>query len=139
VLTLSADGTRLTGTRSQGGFPPQSAWNLTRSDGASKKAASLDPFADVSGIYRPDNGFEELKLRQVGNRITAEIGTNGSTLEGEREGNKIIFIFSYSRTGYGFKSGHGQFTISPDGKRLSGFRSKGGFPPNSSWNFSRTN
>ncbi|MDH3763274.1 MAG: protein kinase, partial [Gammaproteobacteria bacterium] len=138
VLKLSADGKRLTGIRSQGGFPPQSTWNLTRSDGAPRTSAPLEPFADVSGVYRPDNGFEDLKLRQTGNRIKGEIGTNGSTLEGEREGNKIIFIFSYSRTGYGFKNGHGEFTVSADGKRLNGFRSKGGFPPNSSWNLSRS-
>ena len=137
VLTLSADGKRLIGTRSQGGFPPEATWNLTRAGDARQKAVPLDPFTDVSGVYAPDDGFEELELQQTGSMITGIIGTNGSTLEGTRKGNRISFVFSYSRTGYGFKDGRGQFTISPDGKRLTGSRSQAGFAPNSSWNLSR--
>jgi serine/threonine protein kinase len=113
------------------------AVNITQSDDTSQKTAPLDPFADVSGVYAPDNGFEQLKLQQTGNRIKGTIGTNGSTLEGRREGNKITFVLNYSRTGYGFKEGYGEFTIGPDGKYLTGSRSKAGFPPNSSWNLSR--
>ncbi len=138
VMTLSADGKRLTGTRSQGGFPPGTVWKLTRSDGAPRKAAALNPLTDASGVYSPDDGFEDLKLQQTGNKIKGTIGTNGSTLEGRREGNTITFAFNYSRTGYGFKNGHGQFTISADGRRLTGSRNGAGFRPNSSWNLRRT-
>ena len=113
------------------------AVNTTLSDDKSRKTASMNPFADVSGVYAPDDGFEELKLQQTGNTIKGIVGTNGSTLEGRREGNKIIFVLNYSRTGYGFKEGYGEFTIGPDGNRLTGFRSKAGFPSNSSWNLSR--
>jgi len=113
------------------------AVNITQSDDTSKKTTPLDPFTDVSGVYTPDDGFEQLKLQQTGNRIKGTIGANGSTLEGRREGNKITFVLNYSRTGYGFKEGYGEFTIGPGGKRLTGSRSKAGFPPNSSWDLSR--
>ena len=99
--------------------------------------AARNPFANVSGRYRPDEGFEALTLLQVGNRISGEIGTRGSTIEGRRNGNKITFVLKYSRTGYGFKEGFGEFTISADGRRLTGYRSEAGFPPNSAWNFTR--
>ena len=99
--------------------------------------AARDPYGNVSGSYRPEEGFEELTLVQIGNRVSGEVGTRGSTIEGRREGDKISFVLKYSRTGYGFKEGFGQFTISADGRRLTGFRSEAGFPPNSTWNFRR--
>ncbi|MEM7561671.1 MAG: protein kinase [Pseudomonadota bacterium] len=136
---VSADGMRLTGVRSLGGFPKNSEWNLTREIPA--KSAPVDKpqnlYDDISGIFVPDEGFEDLEITQKGNKITAKIGTDQSTLKGTRKGNTITFTFNYSRTGYGYKDGYGKFVISPDGKRLNGVRSLGGFPKNSVWNLSR--
>ena len=150
---ISADGNRLVGSRFKGGFPQRSAWNLTRGGIAStaqstaqtasipepevKTATSSAAANNLAGTYVPDEGFEDLKLQQRGNKITGTIGTNGSTIRGTLEGNQITFVFNYSRTGYGFRDGYGKFTVSADGKRLVGTRSKAGFPVNSSWNLTR--
>ena len=135
---ISPDGNRLTGSRYRGGFPNRTAWNLTRDRkiNAAKNTAASSAL-NVSGTYAPDEGFEYLELVHNGNKIKGSIGNNGSTLEGTIDGNHIEFTFRYSRTGYGFKDGVGEFTVSADGKRLTGSRFKGGFAKRTAWNFTK--
>ena len=147
---VSDDGNRLVGSRFKGGFPERTPWNLTRSDAAKPVKKSVQPVAvaesgpdsgssgiNLTGTYEPDEGFEEVVLKQTGNKISGTIGTNGSTINGTLKGNTLSFVFNYSRTGYGFKDGYGKFKIKADGSRLIGTRSKAGFPKNSSWNLTR--
>lgn len=136
-LEIRNQGKRLVGKRSDLGIFPDDNWGLTRIEGAITASGAQDYFADLSGVYLPDEGYEDLVIFQNGNKIRGEIGTNGSTLEGTRRGNKITFVMKYSITGYGFQDGYGQFIVSADGKRLSGTRSKAGFKKNSSWNLTR--
>ncbi|MEM7207851.1 MAG: protein kinase [Pseudomonadota bacterium] len=135
-FTLDSSG-RLSGFRSEGGFDYNTPWNLTRNSSAKTKSADSSLFKNLSGTYKPDEGFEYLVLKQTGNKIKGEIGTEGSTLSGERNGNVITFKMQYSKTGYGHKPGFGEFSISADGKRLTGKRSKAGFADNSPWNLTR--
>ncbi len=138
-LTLSDDGQSLSGNRFKGGFAVRTAWNLKRV-GDMEKSGSNSPvnlFSDLTGMFIPDEGFEELVLIQKGNKIKGTIGRNGSTFSGTRKGNTISFVFNYSRTGYGFKDGYGKLMINNDGSRLTGTRSSAGFPKNSSWNLTR--
>ncbi len=102
-----------------------------------QQAAASGLFDDLTGTYRPDEGFEDLKLTQTGDKVKGIIGSQGSTLEGTRKGNRITFVFRYSPTGFNFKDGFGRFNISADGRRLTGTRSRGGFPGNSQWNLTR--
>ncbi len=138
-LIISADEQSLIGSRYKGGFAVRTVWSLKRVV-EQKKPGNTSPvglFANLTGVFVPDEGFEELKLVQKGNKIKGTIGTNGSTFTGTRKGNTISFVFNYSRTGYGFKDGYGKLTISKDGSRLTGTRNKAGFPKNSRWRLTR--
>ena len=134
-FAVSADGNRLTGTRKGGAFTRESTWNLTRADQSQKKVAKSN--STLTGTFVPDEGFEDLVLKQSGNKVTGFIGTNQSTFEGHVEGNRLVFTFMYSKTGYGHRKGSGEFVISADGNRLSGTRKGGSFPANSPWNLTR--
>ena len=104
---------------------------------AKQRQAAAAGAINLNGTYTPDQGLEELVLTQTGNRIKGTIGTNGSTLEGLITGNRVEFIFNYSRTGYGFKEGTGEFTISDNGSRLVGSRYQGGFAQRTPWRLTR--
>ncbi len=95
---------------------------------------------DISGRWVDDR--DQIDIKQSGNIITAEIGNNGSSLSGTREGDVIMFTLIYklssgrSGGGRGRKS-IGELRINSDGTRLTGTRSGGAFRKDSEWILTR--
>lgn len=147
-FTVSSDGNKLTGLLRGGGLAEGKQWIFHKVQGAQKtqnrqttqqpqKSISRAVSSKLAGSYMPDDSDEVLVLALDGKRVKGRIGQLGSTLSGEISGNKINFTFMYTKTGYSLSKGTGVFTISSDGKRLSGIRNNGRFSPGSSWNLTK--
>ena len=87
---------------------------------------------DISGRWVDDR--DQVDIKQSGNNITAELGINGSSLSGTRNGDVITFtlIYKYAEQRGGRKS-EGELKINSDGTRLTGTRSGGAFRKGSEW------
>ena len=81
---------------------------------------------DISGRWVDDR--DQIDIKQNGDVITGEIGINGSSLSGTRNGDVITFtlIYKYSEQRGGRKS-EGELKINSEGTRLTGTRSGGHF------------
>lgn len=99
-------------------------------------AAVLDEHSayngDITGRWVDDR--DQIDFKQNGNTITGEIGVNGSSFSGTRNGDVITFtlIYKYSE-GRGGRKSEGKLNINSDGTRLTGTRSGGAFRKNSEW------
>jgi len=87
---------------------------------------------NISGRWVDDR--DQVDIKQDVNKITGEMGINGSRLNGTINGDVITLTFKYraSERGVG-RDGVGELKISSDGTRLTGTRSGGGFRKNSEW------
>ena len=94
--------------------------------------------ADISGRWVDDR--DQVDIKQEGNIITGNIGVNGSSLSGTRNGDLITFTLTYkmSERGGGRKS-EGELKINSDGTGLTGTRSGGAFRKGSEWVLTREN
>lgn len=93
--------------------------------------------ADISGRWVDDR--DQVDFKQSGDTVTAEIGINGSSLTGTRNGDVITFTLIYranARRGTGRKS-EGELKINSDGTMLTGTRSGGAFRKDSKWVLTR--
>jgi hypothetical protein len=93
---------------------------------------------DISGRWVDDR--DQVDIKQSGNTITGEIGINGSSFTGTRNGDVITFTLIYKmvETRGGRKS-EGELKINSDGTRLTGTRSGGAFRKDSAWILEREN
>ena len=91
---------------------------------------------DISGRWVDYR--DQIDIKQNGNIITGEIGINGSSLSGTRNGDLITFslIYKYAEQRGGRKS-EGELKINSDGTRLTGTRSGGAFRKGSEWILTR--
>ena len=91
---------------------------------------------DLSGRWVDDR--DQTDIKQNGNIITGEIGVNGSSFSGTRNGDVITFtlIYKYSE-GRGGRKSEGELKINSDGTRLTGTRSGGAFRKDSEWILTR--
>ena len=91
---------------------------------------------DISGRWVDDR--DQIDIKQNGDVITGEIGINGSSLSGTRNGDVITFtlIYKYSEQRGGRKS-EGELKINSDGTKLIGTRSGGAFKKGSEWILTR--
>jgi len=92
---------------------------------------------DISGRWVDD--LDQVDIKQKGDIVTGDIGVNGSSFTGTRNGDVITFTLVYRMDmmrGNGRKS-EGQLQINSDGTMLSGTRSGGAFRKNSKWVLTR--
>jgi hypothetical protein len=93
--------------------------------------------ADISGRWVDDR--DQVDIKQSGDTVTGEIGINGSSFTGPRNGDVITFTLIYrnnARRGTGRKS-EGELKINSDGTMLTGTRSGGAFKKDSKWVLTR--
>jgi hypothetical protein len=93
--------------------------------------------ADISGRWVDDR--DQVDIKQSGDTVTGEIGINGSSFTGTRNGDVITFTLIYkndARRGNGRKS-EGELKINSDGTMLTGTRSGGAFKKDSQWLLTR--
>jgi len=91
---------------------------------------------DISGRWIDDR--DQVDIKQSGNAITAEIGINGSSLSGTRNGDVITFTLIYKHAEQrGGRKSEGELKINSDGTRLTGTRSGGAFRKGSEWILTR--
>jgi len=98
------------------------------------QAASVD---DISGRWVDDS--DQVDIKQSGDLVTGEIGVNGSSFTGTRDGDVITFTLIYrhdARRGGGRKS-EGELKLNSDGTILTGTRSGGAFRKDSKWVLTR--
>jgi len=99
---------------------------------------------DISGRWVDDR--DQIDIEQQGNVVTGEIGVDGSTFTGTRNGDvitiKLNYILSSGRvskdhglidSGRMGRKSIGELKINSDGTRLVGTRSGGAFPQDSEW------
>ena len=101
------------------------------------RGAQADSNVDISGRWVDD--LDQVDIKQSGDIVTGEIGVNGSSFTGTRNGDVITFTLIYrnnARRGTGRKS-EGELKINSDGTMLSGTRSGGAFKKNSKWVLTR--
>ncbi|MFA9419341.1 MAG: hypothetical protein ACERLB_04265 [Gammaproteobacteria bacterium] len=94
---------------------------------------------DISGRWVDDR--DQVDIKQSGDVVTGDIGINGSSFTGTRNGDVITFNLVYrnnARRGVGRKS-TGELMINSDGTRLTGTRSGGAFKKGSKWVLTREN
>jgi hypothetical protein len=92
---------------------------------------------DISGRWVDDR--DQVDIKQSGDTVTGEIGINGSSFTGPRNGDVITFTLIYrnnARRGTGRKS-EGELKINSDGTMLTGTRSGGAFKKDSKWVLTR--
>jgi hypothetical protein len=92
--------------------------------------------ADISGRWVDDR--DQVDIKQSGDTVTGEIGINGSSFTGPRNGDVITFTLIYRNNsrGGGRKS-KGELKINSDGTMLTGTRSGGAFKKDSKWVLTR--
>ena len=95
---------------------------------------------DISGRWVDDR--DQVDIKQSGNTVTGEIGINGSSFTGTRNGDVITFTLIYKmssgRSGGGIgRKSEGELKINSDGTRLTGTRSGGAFRKDSEWILTR--
>ncbi len=93
---------------------------------------------DISGRWVDER--DQIDIKQKGNIVTGDIGVNGSSFTGTRNGDVITLtlIYKYSE-GRGGRKSVGELTINSDGSKLTGARSGGAFRKNSEWILTREN
>jgi opacity protein-like surface antigen len=93
---------------------------------------------DISGRWVDDR--DQIDIKQKGNQVTGDIGVNGSSFNGIRDGDLLTLkiIYKVSERGDGRKS-EGELKISSDGTTLTGTRSGGEFRKGSEWVLTREN
>ena len=99
--------------------------------------AHAAPNVDISGRWVDDR--DQVDIKQSGDVVTGEIGVNGSSFTGTRNGDVITFSLIYrydARRGSGQKS-TGELMINSDGTMLTGTRSGGKFKKGSKWVLTR--
>jgi hypothetical protein len=92
--------------------------------------------ADISGRWVDDR--DQVDIKQSGDTVTGDIGINGSSFTGPRNGDVITFTLIYRNNsrGGGRKS-EGELKINSDGTMLTGTRSGGAFKKDSKWVLTR--
>ena len=89
---------------------------------------------DLTGRWGDDWTLYDIK--QNGNKITAVVGTNDSSLEGTIEGNVISVTFERRRGDMRegpTRKGVGELKINSDGTKLTGTKSGAGFRKGTEW------
>lgn len=92
---------------------------------------------DISGRWIDD--LDQVDIKQSGDIVTGDIGVNGSSFTGTRNGDVITFTLIYrydARRGNGRKS-EGELKINSAGTMLTGTRSGGAFKKDSKWVLTR--
>ena len=91
---------------------------------------------DISGRWVDDR--DQVDIKQKGDLVTGDIGVNGSSFTGTRNGDLITLtlIYRYADSPGGRKS-TGELNINSDGTRLTGTRSGGAFKKGSEWVLTR--
>ena len=92
---------------------------------------------DISGRWVDDR--DQIDIKQSGDIVTGDIGVNGSSFTGTRNGDVITLNLIYrfdARRGDGRKS-TGELMINSDGTMLTGTRSGGAFKKDSKWVLTR--
>ena len=91
---------------------------------------------DISGRWVDDR--DQIDIKQKGNIVTGDIGVNGSSFTGTRNGDVITLtlIYKISERSGGRKS-VGELKINSDATRLTGTRSGGAFRKDSEWVLTR--
>jgi len=99
--------------------------------------ARAAPDVDISGRWVDDR--DQIDIKQKGDVVTGDIGVNGSTFTGTRNGNVITLtlIYRYNIQRGGGRKSTGELVINSDGTRLTGTRSGGAFKKNSEWVLTR--
>ncbi len=92
---------------------------------------------DISGRWVDD--LDQVDIKQSGDLVTGDIGVDGSSFTGTRNGDVITFTLIYRNNdgrGTGRKS-EGELKINSDGTMLTGTRSGGAFKKDSKWVLTR--
>ena len=93
---------------------------------------------DISGRWVDER--DQIDIKQKGNIVTGDIGINGSSFTGTRNGDVITLTLIYKNSeGRGGRKSVGELTINSDGTKLTGTRSGGAFRKNSEWILTREN
>jgi len=91
---------------------------------------------DISGRWVDDR--DQIDIKQKGNLVTDDIGVNGSSFTGTRNGDVITLTLIYKYVeGRGGRKSVGELKINSDATRLTGTRSGGAFRKNSEWVLTR--
>lgn len=91
---------------------------------------------DISGRWVDDR--DQIDIKQKGNIVTGDIGVNGSSFTGTRNGDVITLTLIYKYVeGRGGRKSVGELKINSDATRLTGTRSGGAFRKNSEWVLTR--
>jgi len=91
---------------------------------------------DISGRWVDER--DQIDIKQKGNIVTGDIGINGSSFTGTRNGDVITLTLIYKNSeGRGGRKSVGELTINSDGTKLTGTRSGGAFRKNSEWILTR--
>jgi len=91
---------------------------------------------DISGRWVDER--DQIDIKQKGNIVTGDIGINGSSFTGTRNGDVITLTLIYKNSeGRGGRKSVGELTINSDGTKLTGTRSGGAFRKNSAWVLTR--
>ena len=91
---------------------------------------------DISGRWVDER--DQIDIKQNGNIVTGDIGVNGSSFTGTRNGGVITLTLIYKNSeGRGGRKSVGELTINSDGSKLTGTRSGGAFRKNSEWVLTR--
>ena len=98
-------------------------------------AGSADT-VDISGRWVDER--DQIDIKQKDNIVTGDIGVNGSSFTGTRNGDVITLTLIYKFSeGRGGRKSVGELTINSDGTKLTGTRSGGAFQKNSEWVLTR--
>jgi hypothetical protein len=107
-------------------------FNLTTTIQDAQAASNVD----ISGRWVDDR--DQVDIKQSGDTVTGEIGINGSSFTGIRNGDVITFTLVYKLSEQrGGRKSEGELKINSDGSRLTGTRSGGAFRKGSEWVLTR--
>ena len=99
-------------------------------------AAGSADTVDISGRWVDER--DQIDIKQKDNIVTGDIGVNGSSFTGTRNGDVITLTLIYKISeGRGGRKSVGELTINSDGTKLTGTRSGGAFRKNSEWVLTR--
>jgi hypothetical protein len=91
---------------------------------------------DISGRWVDER--DQIDIKQKDNIVTGDIGVNGSSFTGTRDGDVITLTLIYKiAEGPAGRKSVGELTINSDGTQLTGTRSGGAFRKNTEWILTR--